>query len=176
MTDWTARYAVIDPRRIDYRIVFNPNYPGVPCGIPGAVAVKIRKAVKPKTRERIRLSIEKEGFRNPIIVYKAGFDIILGFGGGRLQAAKELDKFIPAIIVDYVGVFKDFREVTPDNWKEFFTDVPMHFEFTDVGIYTHYGLERARREDRDPAGTAWTTEEDMPAIYDESPWLDDDGI
>jgi hypothetical protein len=174
MVDWTARGALIDPKMITHRICLNPNYGGISTGVPGTVGVKIRNKVKPETRERIRLSIEREGVRNPIIVYNTTQGMFLGFGGGRLQACAALDKPVPAIVIDYVGDMVDHPEVTPSNWQDFFTDVPDYFEWTDFGIYTHYGLERSREEDVDTKGIAWASADDMPAIINESPWLDDD--
>lgn len=77
-------------------------------------------------------------------------------------------------MVDYVDGFDTFPEVTPDNWQEFFTDVPKYFEFTDVGVSTHYGLERGRREDLDEAGMEWarSNSRHMEAVLRESPWID----
>lgn len=172
---WTARYvAGIDPHRITDRIVFNPNYGGRSVGVVGACAVPIRtgkKGIKPDTRERIKQSVEREGFRNPIIVYRTKDGWFLSFGGGRLEAAKALDIPIPAIVVDYRGYLDTCPEVTEHNWREYFTDAPEYFEFTDVGISTHYNLESGREGAADEAGLAWASEEDMLAILKESPWL-----
>lgn len=173
-SEWTARKAALEPEDITHRLAFNPNYPGIPTGVPGAVGVPIRNKIKPETRERIRQSVDRQGIRNPITAYLTHEGLFLGFGGGRLQAAKALQVFVPAIVIDYTGEMSDYEEVTPDNWKEFFTDVPVYFEFTDFGIYTHYGLERNRDEPVDKAGLAWAGPEDMPAIIKESPWLEDE--
>jgi hypothetical protein len=93
-------------------------------------------------------------------------------GGGRLLAAQALDVPIPAIVVDYTGDFQLFEEVTPDNWQTFFIDVPVYFEWAEVGIFTHYGLERGRDEWFDPAGIEWAQAlDDKEFLYEESPWL-----
>ncbi len=174
---WRAYKAALDPQLITHRIIFNPNYGGRGTKVPGSCAVKIRqKGIKPETRAAIRRSVERDGFRNPIIVYRSGGEFLLSFGGGRLQAAKELDVLVPAIVVDYDDDSRadDFEEVTEDNWREFFTDVPAMFEWSDRGIQMHYGLERGRGEWYDPAGVAWiTTQEERDAVLKESPWLKD---
>lgn len=173
--EWTARYARLCPEKITHRIVFNPNYGAPGTQVPGTSRVLIRsgkRGIKPQTRERILESIRQEGFRNPILVYYTLEGMFLSFGGGRLEAAKKLDMMIPAIVIDYVGDLGDHPEVTPDNWQDFFTDVPKYFEWTEYGAHTHYGLEMNREAEYDEAGIAWAKDEDMPAILHESPWLD----
>jgi hypothetical protein len=139
----------------------------------------ILRQIKPKTRAAIQKSIEIEGFRNPILVYATSQGLLLGFGGGRLQAAREIDVSIPAIVVDYTGEFDGKPRVTPENWADFFTDVPSIFNWFDDGIETHYGLEAGRADAwYDPAGIEWVkdyvaeTGEAADFITDESPWLD----
>lgn len=173
---FTVRYCLdVDPQVVTHRICFNPNYGGPGTVVPRTCKVPIRqKGIKPETRARITENVRTEGFRNPILLYDTPEGLLLGFGGGRLQAAKELDTAVPAIVVDYTGAYELFEEVTEDNWQEFFRDVPEFFVFTDVGIDTHYGLERGRDEWFDPAGIEWAKEndEDMEAVLKESPWLD----
>ena len=168
-------YDGVSADRINYRICYNPDYGGKSCSVPGTCRIRIRtgkKSIKPKTRERIRQSIEREGFRNPIVVYNTPEGMLLGFGGGRLQAAKEMGGLIPAIIIDYTGDFEHHTtEVTKDNWQTFFKDVPKHFVFHDRGIETHYNLERVREGEPDEAGLSWADGDDLEAIYEESPWL-----
>jgi len=178
--NWTAYHTHVDPKLITHRIIFNPNYGGRGTKVPGTCAVKIRqKGIKPETRAAIRESIKREGFRNLIILYKSGGEYFLSFGGGRLQAAKELDEPIPAIVVDYDDICDSLHGdnaigVDEDNWQEFFRDVPTLFEWNDTGIQMHYGLERGRGEWYDPAGIAWIqTDEERAAVLKESPWLDD---
>ncbi len=163
----------LDPQIVTQRIIFNPNYGGAGTEVPGACTVPIRhKGIKPKTRQAIQDSIAKDGFRNPILVYSTSSGVHLSFGGGRVMAAQNLDKEIPAIVVDYAGHFVLFEEVTQDNWRKFFLDAPKYFEFTDVGISTHYGLERGREEEFDAAGTAWAKSlDDASFLKEESPWL-----
>lgn len=172
---WTGRYVLLYPHEITHRIIFNPNYGSAGTCVPGTSQVRIRsgkKGIKPQTRERILESIRQEGFRNPILVYYTPEGMFLSFGGGRLEAAKKLDTMIPAIVIDYVGDMVDHPEVTPENWQDFFTDVPQYFEWTEYGAHTHYGLEANREAEYDAAGIAWAGDEDMPAILHESPWLD----
>ena len=172
---FTVRYVpTVDPQTITHRICFNPHYGGPSTAVPGTCMVPISaRGIKPRTRKAIETSIRREGFRNPILLYNTPEGLLLSFGGGRLQAAKNLDKRIRAIVVDYTDDYALFEEVDEDNWQEFFMDIPAIFEFTEVGIDHHYALERGRTEWYDPAGIEWTkNERDDSFLYDESPWLD----
>lgn len=176
MSNFTIKYVPqIDSRIIKYRLVRNPAYPGIETEVPGAVGVLIKRTRKPETREAIKDSVRREGFRNPILLYRTSKGTFLSFGGGRLQAAQELGVLVPAIVVDYTGDLDPLRDVTPDNWQEYFRDVPTLFTFTDIGVDTHYGLERNRNEWFDPAGVEWAkgSPEYMEAVLKESEWLDD---
>lgn len=171
---WRAHTFVLYAKEITTRIIRNPNYGGKPCEVPGTCIVPINnKGIKPLTRQAIQDSIERDGFRNPILVYKTKQGLHLSFGGGRLLAAQNLDMLIPAIVVDYTGELSNYEEVTQDNWQEYFVDVPAHFTWTEYGIDTHYGLERGRSEDWfDPAGVAWVEDlDDDSFLIEESPWL-----
>ena len=174
---FTIRYSLVDATTITHRLVRNPAYPGCTTGIDGSVGVMIKKDRKPKTRSAIKDSIKKDGFRNPILVYNTTDGLFLSFGGGRLQAAQQLNILVPAIVVDYTDDYENCEEVTPDNWQEYFRDVPTLFTFTDIGIDTHYGLERNRDEWFDPAGVEWAKDSDeyMAAVIEESEWLGDGG-
>ena len=100
--------------------------------------------------------------------------LLLSFGGSRLRVGKELSIPIPTLVVDYVGDYADFPEVTPENYVEFFTDPPVYFEFTTDGIDTHYSLERLRRKYYDPAGMEWTKDiDDNTFLSEEFPWLNE---
>ena len=168
---FTVRYSTLDPHLITERLCRNPNYGGKPCTVPGSCVIPvIERAMKPKFFEALCKSVALEGFRNPILVYHTPEGTLLSFGGSRLRTAKRLDVGIPAIVVDYVGDFADCEEVTPDNWQDFFRDVPVYFEFTDIGVDTHYSLERARREWYDPAGMEWA-DPDAEFIREEFEWL-----
>ncbi len=170
---WSAHAAGLHASEITTRIIRNPNYGGKPSQVPGCCILPIKnKGVKPKTRQAIQDDIAKNGVRNPILVYKTVDGLHLSFGGGRLMACQELDTLIPAIVVDYTDSLSNYEEVTPENWQEQFTDVPKYFEFDDVGILTHYGLERSRNDDFDPAGIKWTEDlDDDGWLTEESPWL-----
>jgi hypothetical protein len=126
--------------------------------------------MKPKFYAALEDNVRQDGFRNPILLYQTREGLLLGFGGSRLRVAKKLDILVPAIIVDYTDRFRLDEEVTPDNWEKFFQDIPALFVFTDIGIDTHYSLERNRREWYDPAGMAWVPE-DNDFLDEEFPWL-----
>ena len=163
----------LDPHVVNTRIIHNPRYGGASVNVPGCCTIKLRRGVKPQTRQEIQDDIAKNGFRNPIVVYSTDTGIHLSFGGGRLFAAKNLDIVMPAIVVDYSGDYAAEKIVTPQNCRDFFLDPPKTLKFTDVGIFTHYGLERTRHDDDfDEAGMEWTKSlDDDSFIYEESPWL-----
>jgi hypothetical protein len=135
------------------------------------------KGVKPQTRERIKRDIQANGIRNPILVYndpEHGF--LLGFGGGRVFACQELNLAVPAIVNDWsAGQLWNFPEVTMSNYHEYFTDVPINFCATDIGLDYHYNLESAREGDIDPGGVEWCSPEDMEIVRKESPWMEKRG-
>jgi len=172
--DFDVRYMMVDPHQVTHRLIRNPNYGGKGCEVPGACVIPvIERAIKPKFFKELRRNVATDGFRNPIVLYRVtDFGLLLGFGGSRLRVAKQLDTFVPAIIVDYVGDYADCEEVTRDNWPTFFRDIPVYFEFTDTGVDTHYSLERNRREFYDPAGMEWAKDaEDNEFLKEEFPWL-----
>lgn len=165
----------VDPQVVTHKIVFNPAYGDDPAGVPGAVKVPIarRPPDKPGFFDALRMNVKMDGFRNPIILYNTTEGLLLEFGGSRLRVAKNLDKRIPAIVVDYAGDYLLFEEVTERNWTSFFRDVPEYFEFTDRGVETHYSLEWNRRNNHDSAGFAWVQdhEGDVEFLKEEFPWI-----
>ena len=171
MSNFDVRYCDdIEPKPITEKIVFNPNYGGKGCTVPGTCIISlVERAMKPRFFDALAKSVRQDGFRNPILLYNTPEGLLLAFGGSRLRVAKALDKVIPAIVVDYAGDLVCFEEVTLDNFASFFADVPEYFEFTDVGIDTHYSLERNRRHSYDPAGMVWAEGEDF--LEEEFPWL-----
>jgi len=176
MADFIVRYApAVDPTLVTQRLIRNPNYGGKGCNVPGTCVIPlIERAIKPKFFEALEANVKRDGFRNPILLYATGRDLLLSFGGSRLRVAKRLGIKIPAIIVCYKNQYGyGFTDtVTPDNYHIFFTDVPELFEFTDYGIDTHYSLERNRREYYDPKGMAWTEQaDDTTFLEKEFPWL-----
>lgn len=173
MTAFKVRHVYLNPHDVERRIVFNKYYGGDECSVPGTCIIRItERKMKPLFFEALCLDVERNDFRNPIVVYRVGGESLLSFGGSRLRIAKRLDRHIPAIVIDYGGDFGHAPEVTPDNYGEFFTDVPELFEFTDIGVVTHYSLERNRRETYDPAGMEWTKCLDNDNFVDEEfPWL-----
>lgn len=175
MTTFEVRYSLIDPYLVQKRLIRNPNYGGKACEVPGACIIPlVERKIKPKFFVELAANIKMDGFRNPIVLYNVReHGLLLSFGGSRLRVAKELNCWVPAIIVDYNGDYADKEEVTPDNWPTFFRDVPVHFEFNDVGVDTHYSLERNRREFYDPAGMEWVKdhEGDTTFLDEEFPWL-----
>lgn len=176
MSSFTVRYCPdVDPQHVVQRVIRNPNYGGSPCVVPGTCRIPLRERdIKPKFFVALKANVSKSGFRNPVLLYDTPDGLLLSFGGSRLRVAKELDKKIPAIVVDYTGIYALFREVTEHNWPSFFTDVPVLFEFTDYGIDTHYSLERNRREFYDKAGIRWTKGlDDTDFLDEEFEWLAD---
>ncbi len=176
MADFTVRFVkACDPHRVTHRLIRNANYGGRPSVVPDACVIPVvERKIKPKFFEALRANVEADGFRNPILLYNTPEGMLLSFGGSRLRVAKELDKFIPAIVVDYTGLYSRSPRVTLDNWQDFFRDVPELFEFTNTGIETHYSLERNRREHYDSAGMEWVKdhEGDTEFLDEEFPWLD----
>lgn len=170
---FTIRYAEVYPEWVTQKIIFNPNYGGKSCEVPGSCIIPlVERQIKPGFLAALREDVSKHGFRNPILLYRTEAGLLLGFGGSRLRIAKQLKVTIPAIVVDYHGSYQGHEEVTPSNWQKFFTDIPQLFEFTGVGIETHYSLERNRRNDYDAAGMAWTEGvDDVAFLKEEFEWL-----
>ena len=171
--DFTVRYAEVQPVQITHRLIRNPNYGGTGTIVPGCCVIPVvENKIKPEFFAALRKNVARDGFRNPILVYNTPEGLLLSFGGSRLRVAKELDILVPAIVVDYSGEYSGFPEVTPDNYREFFKDPPVLFEFTSYGVDTHYSLERLRRDAYDPAGMAWTEGlDDVAFLKKEFPWL-----
>lgn len=173
---FTVRHARVSAARVTRRLVRNPQYGGEGVSLNGWKSTPVEPVTgrKPKFFEALRESVRREGFRNPIIVYALPEGLFLGFGCSRLRVAQELDAEIPALVNDYTGEFDTAPEVTPSNWREFFTDVPEYFEWLPYGIDYHYSLERNRRETYDPKGMAWTeSSPDRSFLTTEFPWLDE---
>ena len=171
---FTVRYAMVDPQLVTHRLIRNPNYGGKPTIVPGACILPVvERKIKPKFFVALRKSVEAEGFRNPILLYNTPEGLLLEFGGSRLRVAKELDQPVPAIIVDYVGDYSNCEIVHNGNYRDFFNDPPELFVIHDVGVDTHYSLERNRREWYDSAGMAWVKDYDGDTSFldEEFPWL-----
>lgn len=176
LSKFSVRYVPdVCSRDVTQRIIFNPNYGGKSCAVPGSCVIPIReRKIKPKFFEALRKSVAEKGFRNPILLYNTTDEgLLLAFGGSRLRVAKELLRPVPAIVVDYSLTYDRYDEVDEDNWQSYFVDEPELFTFTDVGVETHYSLERNRREHYDPAGMKWTEDYDgdKQFIKEEFPWL-----
>lgn len=171
------RYVKLDSGLIRDRLVRNPNY--------GGRRVSYRswclQPVTPATRKKLFFealteSVKKDGFRNPILVYSLDEGVCIVFGASRLRVAQELDIQIPAIVNDVNDRFRMHPEVTPENYHEFFTDVPKHVVFKEYdGFDYHYSLERNRRDTFDKAGIAWA-DSDAEFIEKEFSWIDRDEL
>lgn len=175
MSEYDVRYSTVDPSDIRGRLIRNPNYGGPPVGLNGWTwrpTLAKQQAAKPGFHKALRASIEKDGIRNPILVWSLPDGLFLTFGGSRVHAALAVGiEAVPAIINDYTGEYDDGVLVTEDNWQTFFTDVPRTFDFGEYGADYHYHLERARRHEHDDAGLAWL--EDTPAwLSTEFPWIE----
>ena len=169
-TEWRVVQRLVDPKEVNTRIVRNPNYCSRKSDVPGCcITPLVVRSMKPKFFKALEKSIRQEGFRNPIILVADSHGLHLQFGGSRLRVAKQLDEMIPALIVDWTGKIAGCP-VTPDNWPMFFEDVPKHFVWEATGLDTHYSLERARRQEYDPAGFSWVQAQDA-FIAEEFPWL-----
>jgi hypothetical protein len=172
---FTVRYAEVDAAKVVYRLIRNPNYGGASCEVPGSCIIHcVERKIKPQFFLQLAKDVKKNGFRNPIVLYNVKtYGPCLSFGGSRLRVAKELGIRVPAIIVDYTKEWSMTAPlVTRKNYPSYFTDPPQHFKFTDVGVDTHYSLERLRRDKYDPAGMEWTKGvEDTSFLKEEFPWL-----
>ena len=115
--DFTVRYAHVDAQKVTHRLVENPNYSGSLCEVPGCRVVPVtERAMKPKFFEALKQDVAEHGFRNPVLVYSTKeFGNLLSFGGSRLRVARQLDIEVPAIVVDYTGVYRERPEVTPSG-------------------------------------------------------------
>ena len=167
-------YSHVDPNLVTHRLIRNPDYGGKPCQVPGTCVIPVvERKIKPKFFVALSADVAAHGFRNPIVLYNVEeYGLLLSFGGSRLRVAKELDRPIPAIVVDYTGEFCGYDEVTPSNYEKFFRDPPTLFEFTVDGVDTHYSLERLRRDKYDAAGMEWTKElKDKDFLAEEFSWL-----
>ena len=165
-------FAEVPLSEIKGRLIRNPGYNNQHvslngwCWIPDAAATHR----KPQFQEALRTSIQREGIRNPIIIYALEEGCFLSFGGSRLRAARDLDlDGIPAIVNDHVGRFAGGEEVNEDNFKNFFRDPPANFGIGDTGADYHYALERKRRDSYDPAGMLWA--EGAAFIDEEFSWI-----
>lgn len=59
---------------------------------------------------RLKASVEKEGFRNPVFMLAIEEGNFLRYGGSRLWAAHELKlPTIPVVVADWVGRFEHFE-------------------------------------------------------------------
>lgn len=163
----TVRYIDAPVRKIRGKIVRNPGYRGEPAGIYGWVWIPVRPtARKPGFHAALKESIARDGVRNPTVGYQTAAGLFVSFGQSRLRIARELElATIPMIVNDYTRQWSACPLVTPDNWTEFFTDVPEHVEFTPTGFEQHYALERSRRHSFDPAGLEWVK------TLDSADWL-----
>jgi len=172
---FTVRYVGnVNPHTVTHRLIRNPNYGGKPTVVGGACIMPVvERKIKPKFFVALKANVLIDGFRNPILLYNTPEGMLLSFGGSRLRVAKELDVPLPAIVVDYVGTFNDRELVHEGNYREFFRDPPVLFKITDIGVETHYSLERNRREFYDPAGMAWVEDHEGSTEFldEEFPWL-----
>ena len=170
---YTARYVPELPLdEINGRLIRNPNYGGDKAGIYGwCTNPKVSMGTKPMFQEALGESLRKEGYRNPIVVYATDTGNWLSFGGSRVNVGRKVGlRSVPAIINDYCGRFKDYVEVTEENFDSFFTDVPKWHVIDELGVDYHYAIERKRRSEYDPAGHNWC-EPTARFLAVEFPWI-----
>ena len=172
MSEFDVRYDLIDVDTVMGRLIRNPNYGGPSVALNGwRWTPAISKASKPGFQAALEESIQQEGVRNPILVWSLPEGTLLTFGGSRLRACRAIGRtWCPAIINDYTGEHQAGELVTELNWTKFFKDPPRDFEFGEYGADYHYNLERARRDQHDPAGFAWA-EEGTDWMKREFPWV-----
>ena len=168
---FTVRYAEVPLEGILGRIIRNPGYGGPTLSIYGWTwRQDVSTHRKPKFQDALRDSIAREGIRNPVVVYATREGDFLSFGGSRLRAARDSGlTSIPALVNDYAERYAECPEVTEENVRSFFTDIPEYIEFTATGVDTHYSLERNRRDHYDAAGMEWA--EDYDFIATEFSWI-----
>jgi hypothetical protein len=137
------------------------------------VRVNMQKKNKPVFRKALRESIQTEGIRNPLLGWSFKEGLFIGFGAGRLKAAKEAGLTeVPMIVNDFTGDYGDCPEVTEENFADYFTDVPLTYEFHKrFGFTYHYNLTPSTRKLHDPGGTDWY-EGDISDFYEEFPYLE----
>ena len=170
---YVARYVPDFPlNHIDGRIIRNPNYGGAKAGIYGwCTNPKVSMGKKPMFKEALGESLLKEGYRNPVILFATETGNWLSFGGSRVDVGREVGmERVPAIVNDYCGRFDNCEEVTEENFKSFFTDIPRWHVIDELGVDYHYAIERKRRAEYDPAGHAWCTGKE-PFLEIEFPWI-----
>lgn len=173
MSEFEVRYGMVAISDIRGRLIRNPNYGGPSLSLHGWTwRPEVSKHGKEGFQAALQESIREKGILNPVLVWCLHEGIFLTFGGSRVRAALSAGiEQVPAIINDYTGRFADCEEVTPENVESFFTDPPRDYEFTEDGFDYHYNLERARRQNHDPAGFAWLGDEKPRWIKKEFPWL-----
>lgn len=129
------------------------------------------KKNKPIFRKALKDSILKDGIRNPLLGWSFKEGLFIGFGTGRLKAARELGmEEVPMIVNDFVGKYSDAPKVTKENFADFFTDVPMTYSFTKFGFDYHYNLTKSTRKFHDPGGVEWY-EGEVSDFYGEFPYI-----
>jgi hypothetical protein len=170
---YTARYVPDLPLdQVNGRLIRNPNYGGDKAGIYGwCTHAKVSMGKKPLFMEALGESLREEGYRNPIICYATETGNWLSFGGSRVLCGRNVGlRTVPCIVNDYCGRFKDYPEVTEENFASFFTDVPRWHVIDELGVDYHYAIERKRRSEYDPAGHAWC-DKDAHFMKVEFPWI-----
>jgi len=170
---YVARYVSQLPLdQINGRLIRNPNYGGDKAGIHGwCTHAKVSMGTKPMFREALGDSLREEGFRNPVVLYATSTGNWLSFGGSRVDVGRKVGlRTIPCIVNDYCGRFKEYPEVTEENFNSFFTDIPKWHVIDELGVDYHYAIERKRRSEYDAAGHAWCTGEE-PFLAAEFPWI-----
>jgi len=167
-----VRYAIVRIADLDGFIRRNPHAIGPEVGPFGwKVRLNMQKANKPVFRKALKESIQKEGMRNPILGWCFKEGLFYAFGAGRVQAAKEAGLTeVPMIVNDFTGEYKSSERVTPENFAEFFKDVPLTYEFNKQGFTYHYNLTPSTREIHDPGGVDWY-EGEISDFYEEFPYL-----
>jgi hypothetical protein len=163
----------MNPHLIQHKLVRNPNYSGEAVGPFGWRAVPLEPAPnKAGFHAAMEQSVREEGVRNPSVVYRFGGKYYLSFGGSRVFAARKVGILLPCIVNDHDDAF-NFSNVTPENWQDYFKDVPAYHEFNEHGFDYHYHIEKNRRASYDEAGMRWVEPlSNTDFLQEEFPWIE----
>lgn len=176
---FTVRYvdrAPVDEAR--WKLIRNPSYSGNKTSHPkGYVTIPFpgyneKAHLKQGFHDALEADIRENGVRNPVILIQVDQYLCVYFGGSRVRVCQHMDlDTIPAIITDYSGRWSAHPEVTPDNYEQFFTDVPAVFQFNNEGVETTYNLEKRNRHKWDNASFDWLEGEEPDWLKEDFAWL-----
>lgn len=95
---------------------------------------------------RLRDSVRREGFRNPILVFRGDGNDRIPYGQSRATIAKQLGIAVPAIVCDWTGASVGEPLRTLADVRSHFLDQPTVVEFTSAGLNI-WGCRQVQLED-----------------------------